>query len=80
MKYKAKNCHEINLELLELFTFDRGSVSSKNQWVHRQKKSQKLTPILQNLRFIAFLHYNFQKPVGARAPTAPTVTEPLYAY
>ena len=22
MKYKAKNCHEINLELLELFTFD----------------------------------------------------------
>ena len=31
------------------------------------KKSQKLTPILQNLRFIAFLHYNFQKPVGARA-------------
>ena len=22
MKYKAKNCHDMNLELLELFTFD----------------------------------------------------------
>ena len=30
-----------------------------------------------DLLFIAFLYYNFQKPVGSRAPTAPTVMGPL---
>jgi len=36
-----------------------------------------MTPIFQNLRFITFLHYNFQKPVGVRAPTAPMNTGTL---
>ena len=40
-------------------------------------KSQKLPPILQILRFVAFLCYNFQKSVGAQAPSAPTVTRSL---
>ena len=32
---------------------------------------------IQILRFIAFLHYNFQKAVGARAPTAPMLARSL---
>ena len=42
------------------------------------KKSQKNTLIFQNLHFMAFLHYNFQKAVGAWAPTVPIVTGALF--
>ena len=41
------------------------------------KNGPKLTPKSKFLRFIAFLHYNFQKSVYARAYTAYTGTRPL---
>ena len=31
----------------------------------------------KNLPFIAFPHYDFQNPMGARAPTAPMIAGPL---
>ena len=39
-------------------------------------QARKATPIFQNLLFIAFLQYNFQKPMGAWVPTAPMGTGP----
>jgi len=47
------------------------------QWVPRHLKVPKIDLKNPNFVFIAFLHYNFQKPVGARAPTAPMLTRSL---
>ena len=57
----------------------RGRASSKSQWVQGPQNLSKMTPKFQFLLFIAFLYNNFQKSVGAFAPTAPTVTRPLVA-
>ena len=49
-------------------------------FLENRQKSQKLTLIFQNLSFIAFLHYDFQKPAGVQEPMAPMVKRPLFKY
>ena len=69
MKYESFGSHHSPFWEFEK-TFDYRPRKLKMSVGAQEPKNPKTDPTFPKLRFIAFLQHNFQKPVGAWAPTA----------